>query len=266
MQSSLISKRHSSRPAFRSRASRKFIRQKKKHRKGLSEMAAKTKKKTTPPVKRKTVRASMTSGKKDKQTKKTETKGKKETKRPAKKQLKKALKPRKESPKKKLSIQGVKTKTKQKKTVKPQLPSKKKPSRAVKATISATGKPTREEILRRQLIQRREEIVREAKSEIARNTKGEANQVFETVLDDGDLSVVDLSADINLRLLETHRERLLRIDEALRKLREGSYGTCEDCGEEITAERLNVMPFAIYCRDCQETREVMEKVAKEEEI
>jgi DnaK suppressor protein len=47
-------------------------------------------------------------------------------------------------------------------------------------------------------------------------------------------------------------------------LREGTYGTCEDCGEEINTERLKVLPFAIYCRDCQEKREEIEKIETEE--
>ncbi len=107
------------------------------------------------------------------------------------------------------------------------------------------GEVSRQDILRKQLIHAREEIVKEAKSEIAKYIKGDATQLVETALDDGDWSVIDVSADINLRLLESHRESLLKIDESLRKLREGSYGICEDCGAEITAERLRVMPFAM---------------------
>lgn len=131
---------------------------------------------------------------------------------------------------------------------------------------AALHESSRWDILRKQLIQKREEIVREAKAEIAKYIKGEATQLVETALDDGDWSVIDLSADVNIRRLETHRERLLGIDAALMKLREGTYGICEECGGEITAERLRVLPFAVYCRDCQEKREQLEKVAREEII
>ncbi|HET6516263.1 MAG TPA: TraR/DksA family transcriptional regulator [Thermodesulfovibrionales bacterium] len=127
---------------------------------------------------------------------------------------------------------------------------------------SAAG--SREEILRKHLIRSREEIVREAKSEIGKYIKGETRQLVESVLDDGDWSVIDLSEDINLRRLAKHREVLLKIDEALRKMKEGTYGTCEDCGEEINTARLEVLPFAIYCRDCQEKREELEKMEEEE--
>lgn len=122
---------------------------------------------------------------------------------------------------------------------------------------------SRKENLRRLLIQRRDEILKEAKTEIKKYISGEKRQLVETVVDDGDLSVIDLSEDISLRQLSTHRETLIKIDAALRKLAEDTYGICEDCGDEINEARLKVLPFAIFCRDCQENREMMEKVARE---
>jgi DnaK suppressor protein len=83
-------------------------------------------------------------------------------------------------------------------------------------------------------------------------------------MDDGDLSVVDLAEDISLRQLSMHRDTLIKIDTALRKLREGTYGICEECGDEISEKRLNILPFAIYCVDCQEKKEIIEKIEKEE--
>lgn len=122
----------------------------------------------------------------------------------------------------------------------------------------------RTDLLRKFLIKKREEIIKEAKTEIARYLKGETKQIVETALDDGDWSIIDLSEDINFKRLETHRENLVKIDEALRKLQEGTYGVCEDCGEEIPRERLEVMPFAILCKDCQEKKEQIEKLEREE--
>lgn len=131
-----------------------------------------------------------------------------------------------------------------------------------KKSISKKTEEKRKATLRRALINRREEIVKEAKTEISKYIKGETKQLVDTALDDGDWAVVDLSEDISLKQLSTHRENLLKIDEALRKLNEGTYGRCEDCGEEISEERLKVLPFAIYCRDCQEKREQLEEIEK----
>jgi DnaK suppressor protein len=134
-----------------------------------------------------------------------------------------------------------------------------------KKTVADDDEQARKERLRKALVQRRENIVKEAKSEIKKYISGEKRQLVETVLDDGDLSVMDLSEDISLKQLSTHRETLIKIDAALRKLQEGTYGKCEDCGDEVSEERLKIMPFAIYCRDCQEKRELLEKMGREEE-
>ncbi len=140
-----------------------------------------------------------------------------------------------------------------------------RPARGKGKVSAEEMEAARKEALRRLLVKRREEIVREAKTEIKNYITGENRQLVETALDDGDWSVVDLSEDISLRKLTTHREVLLRIDEALRKLREGTYGICEECGEEISPERLRILPFAIYCRDCQEKNELLEAVEKKGE-
>ncbi len=122
---------------------------------------------------------------------------------------------------------------------------------------------TRTERLKKILIQKREAIVKEAQSEIKKFKSGEKRQLVEAVMDDGDMSVVDLSEDISLRQLSSHREVLLKIDAAIRKLNENTYGVCEDCGDEINEERLKILPFAIYCRDCQEKMEFIEKIKRE---
>ncbi len=116
--------------------------------------------------------------------------------------------------------------------------------------------------LRRSLIAKREQIVKEAKSEISKYIKGETRQLVDTALDDGDWSVVDLSEEISLRQLNAHKDTLQKIDEALLKLGEGTYGTCEDCGEAISEKRLKILPFAIYCIDCQERREEIEEIER----
>ncbi|MCG2708864.1 MAG: TraR/DksA C4-type zinc finger protein [Thermodesulfovibrionales bacterium] len=122
------------------------------------------------------------------------------------------------------------------------------------------------ETLRKLLIQKREQIVKETKIEISKYIKGETRQLVDTALDDGDWSVVDLSEDISLRQLSNHREVMVKIDAALEKLQEGTYGICEDCGGKINEERLKVLPFAIYCKDCQEKIEQLEAIEKERPI
>lgn len=61
------------------------------------------------------------------------------------------------------------------------------------------------------------------------------------------------SKDIALR--EQGRNRLDKIGDALKKIDQGNYGVCESCGKEISRERLEAMPSATYCKECQENDE-----------
>jgi RNA polymerase-binding transcription factor DksA len=50
-----------------------------------------------------------------------------------------------------------------------------------------------------------------------------------------------------------------RIDIALARLDEGSYGTCAECAGEIAGRRLRALPFAMRCQDCEDRREQCEQ-------
>lgn len=93
---------------------------------------------------------------------------------------------------------------------------------------------------------------------------GENRQLVDTALDEGDWAVVDISEDLNLMRLGAHRKALHDIDESLRKIKEGTYGICEECGEEISEKRLGVIPTACLCINCQENKEQLEAFEKEE--
>ncbi len=57
--------------------------------------------------------------------------------------------------------------------------------------------------------------------------------------------------EMSLLLTGRDKEKLQAINEALEKIREGSYGICEECGDKIGPGRLKVMPLAKYCVSCQ---------------
>ncbi len=137
------------------------------------------------------------------------------------------------------------------------------PKKKAKSKEPEESEEQRKERLKKLLIGKRQEIIREAKNEIGKFIRGDNRQLAETALDDGDWSVVDLAEDLNLQKLTVHKQTLNKIDEALRKLNEGTYGICEDCDSEISEERLKIIPFAIYCVDCMEKREELEKIERE---
>jgi RNA polymerase-binding transcription factor len=57
--------------------------------------------------------------------------------------------------------------------------------------------------------------------------------------------------DTHAALFDRAQERLSAIDAAIARLGAGVYGTCARCGDEIPLARLEVIPFAQYCVDCQ---------------
>jgi len=68
--------------------------------------------------------------------------------------------------------------------------------------------------------------------------------------------IVDQAGDerdreLSLLLTGRDKEKLQAINEALEKIKEGSYGICEECGEKIGPGRIKVMPLAKYCVSCQ---------------
>jgi DnaK suppressor protein len=117
--------------------------------------------------------------------------------------------------------------------------------------------------VRKILIEQRVEILREAKSEITNFVKGNDRQLIEAALDDGDWSVIDLSESLVLQKLQQHKIKLHKIDESIRKIADGTYGACEECGQIINEGRLRVLPYAVYCVECKERFEKIEKAEKE---
>lgn len=55
----------------------------------------------------------------------------------------------------------------------------------------------------------------------------------------------------DLALRDRNVEHLAQVEEALRRLDEGTFGTCVRCGRPIAAERLEAIPWAAHCIDCQ---------------
>ena len=80
------------------------------------------------------------------------------------------------------------------------------------------------------------------------------------VKDDEERSMEDFVLGMDFALMEMESETLRKIDEALLRLDEGTYGVCSECDESISEMRLKALPFATLCRDCQEQAEESEAV------
>ncbi len=117
----------------------------------------------------------------------------------------------------------------------------------------------RYEELKSILEDRRREIVNQVQERM-RDVRAEgAGATVQGVLDAAESSEADIQDEIEFALIQMKAETLNKIDEALRRLEEGSYGYCFECGEEISERRLRALPFAVRCKDCEEAREVKQQ-------
>ena len=125
------------------------------------------------------------------------------------------------------------------------------------ATTATTTKTRRFGELRKMLEDRLYELTRDEHGRIRDARVDSSNE--RRVIDQGETSKLDAQDELEFALIQMKTETLNKIDEALRKLAEGSYGRCVECGEDFREARLRALPFAVRCKDCEESRELFEQ-------
>ena len=73
--------------------------------------------------------------------------------------------------------------------------------------------------------------------------------------DEGDKAESSYTKEFLLSLSDSERKKLKLIEEALRRIKECTYGKCQMCGKDIGMKRLSVVPWTPYCFHCQEKEE-----------
>ena len=89
------------------------------------------------------------------------------------------------------------------------------------------------------------------------------NGVNESFSNSGDDEYADAATDtfnqeLDMSMLNKYKFRITRVDEALSRLADGSYGTCQRCHQKISEGRLDAVPETGYCRDCEADVEVQD--------
>jgi DnaK suppressor protein len=120
----------------------------------------------------------------------------------------------------------------------------------------AAMKRRRARELTKMLEDRRQQLVGEVQGKIRVGRRDYTKE--HDVLDEGESSDVDIQEEIEFALIQMKAETLKKINAALRRIAEGTYGECYECGETIPEARLRALPFAVRCRDCEEAREAAE--------
>ncbi|MBI5787759.1 MAG: TraR/DksA C4-type zinc finger protein [Candidatus Schekmanbacteria bacterium] len=116
-----------------------------------------------------------------------------------------------------------------------------------KAKITAIEKKLREE---------REQLLQEAGKTLSSLNQ---QQVTDELADFTDQSSMEWERNFLLRMKERERNLLIKIERTLEKIKEGTFGICEECGCEISEKRLEARPVVTLCVDCKTEQEKKEK-------
>lgn len=110
------------------------------------------------------------------------------------------------------------------------------------------------EFFRRKLVAWREELLQESEETLDNLKEGGM-----TVPDISDRASAEADKALELRTRDRMRKVIAKIDAALQRIEDGSYGYCEETGEPIGLERLMARPIATLTIEAQERHERMEK-------
>lgn len=130
--------------------------------------------------------------------------------------------------------------------------------------ISSTYRPTEDEpymnpkqltYFRQKLLKWREELLEQSNKTLEQMRE---EKLRETDLVDQGSSEAESSFELRTR--DRARKLIKKIDAALERIDDGSYGYCEETGEEIGIKRLEARPIATLCLEAQERHERLEKI------
>jgi DnaK suppressor protein len=107
---------------------------------------------------------------------------------------------------------------------------------------------------RKLLDERRQELMTEASRTV--DGMGENREQFP---DPTDRASLEGNRNLLLRIRDRERKLITKIDEALGRIEDGTYGKCEECGQDIGIERLRARPVTTLCIDCKSLQEAQER-------
>ena len=119
------------------------------------------------------------------------------------------------------------------------------------AAPARNGKKDATEKIRKRLAEKKDELL----ADLTKNREVSDETVDESAQDMADRATSAYTKEFAYSLSENDRKTLLLIDEALGRLEEGTYGTCVHCGNPVQEKRLEAVPWARHCLDCQELQD-----------
>ena len=129
--------------------------------------------------------------------------------------------------------------------------------------MAKTRRPLKPEEIARfksELLKKKQQIWDEIKRDLVERLGEEYQDLINTVKDEEELAQIDLQEEVVLGVLESRKEELEGISQALWRMEHGEYGKCIECGRWICLERLQVRPWASYCLECKDRLERLSRL------
>ncbi len=112
---------------------------------------------------------------------------------------------------------------------------------------------------RKLILKMKEKIIDEIKhiseDTLKKSQKDAAGDISGYTYHMADVASDSYDREFSLGLASNERQSLYELDDAIKKIEEGTFGICEECKSLITKTRLKVVPFARLCVKCQEKKE-----------
>ncbi|MDX9822611.1 MAG: RNA polymerase-binding protein DksA [Syntrophales bacterium] len=119
-------------------------------------------------------------------------------------------------------------------------------------------KPERLQFFRYMLNQRISELLNEAEKTVSEMTDGRENYP-----DPNDRASLESDRNFELRIRDRERKLIQKMKEAIKRIDDGTFGICEECGGPISEKRLMARPVTTQCIDCKTKQEKLEKLKGE---
>lgn len=132
---------------------------------------------------------------------------------------------------------------------------KPKPRATVKPVKTGGKLPFKKEIMQK-LLEAKTKILQE----VTQKVRSESDVLKFEIGDIYDIASNERERELNLMFGDRDREKLSEIEDALDRIKDNTYGECEDCGEPVAENRLRALPFTRVCVECQSKQEREQKI------
>jgi len=115
------------------------------------------------------------------------------------------------------------------------------------------------EAFKKRLIEQREKLIRGIahceEDSLKKSQRDASGDLSGYTFHMADVATDNYDREFSLDLASSEQQILNAIDDALRKIQDGTFGTCESCSRPIKLERLRAVPYTRFCISCQEAEE-----------